>query len=89
MKLKIEIRRNGDGAVATDMWENYEHHGLFWWSRDGNAGCDCNRELFFCRAMGADEPEDPACGYGKYSIRLTNCDTAEVLLDEIDANETH
>lgn len=31
---------------------------------EGNYSCDCNRELFFCRAKGIEEPEqeDHKCG---------------------------
>ena len=43
-------RRNGDRKVVE---ESLDWHGPFWWSPDGNAGCDCNRSVMMYR-------DDPA-----------------------------
>ncbi len=80
MNLKLEIRRNADGAVACDVWRDWEW-SEFWWV-DGNAACDCNRELFFLRALGLNDQDDTECGDGRYSVRLSDADSGDVLLDE-------
>lgn len=80
VKLKLEIRRNEDGAVAVDVWPECGFN-VFWWE-EGNAACDCNRELFFLRAMGEDDSADTECGDSRYSVRLSDADTNEVLYDE-------
>ena len=36
------------------------------WS-DGNFGCDCNRSLFFARAVGAEEIDAP-CGQTQFEV---------------------
>lgn len=84
IKLKVEIRKNADGAIATDVWDDWPYH-TWWWS-EGNAACDCNREAFFLRAIG--EPvldgESIPCGEDRFSVRLSNADTGEVLYDEFE-----
>ena len=82
MKLKVEIRRNADGQIATDTWLDWEFN-QFWWE-DGNAQCDCNRSLFFERAKGG-SPDigEVECSDGKYSVRLSDADTGAVLYDEL------
>lgn len=84
MNLKLEIRRNSDGEVATDVWANWEHN-TYWWE-DGNASCDCNRELFFLSARSEDEPDDTECSEGRFSVRLSDADTSEILYDELTPN---
>lgn len=80
ISLKVEIRRNADGVVATDVWDNWEYN-TYWWE-EGNASCDCNREIFFLGALKQPEPDEVECGEGKYSVRLSNNVTGEVLYDE-------
>lgn len=82
MNLKLEIRRNSDGVIATDLWTDWTHHGDYWWE-EGNASCDCNRGLFFCRALDIDGVEHQ-CGEGAYSVRLSDNDTGEVLYNELE-----
>ena len=84
MNLKLEIRRNSDGVIATDIWPDWECN-TYWWE-DGNASCDCNRELFFLRAIGEDEPIDTECGDDRFSVRLSDADTGLVLYDELTPN---
>lgn len=83
MNLKLEIRRNADGVVATDIWKDWDYN-TYWWE-DGNASCDCNRELFFLRARNEDDSEDTECGDKRFSVRLSDADTGEVLYDELSA----
>lgn len=80
MNLKLEIRRNADDAIATDVWRNWEYNE-FWWA-EGNASCDCNRRLFFARARGEDDSEKAECSNGLYSVRCSDADTGVVLYDE-------
>lgn len=82
MNLKVEIRREADGVIATDVWEEWDY-SMFRWDRIGS--CDCNRELFFSRA--AKKKADAItreydCGSERFSVRLSNADTGEVLYDE-------
>lgn len=78
--MKLEIRRNSDGTIATDVWKDWEYN-TYWWE-DGNASCDCNRELFFLRALKLPEPAEVKCGDGKYSVRLSDNITGEELYSE-------
>ena len=81
IRLKVEIRRNSDGEQAVDVWPDWDFN-VFWWE-EGNASCDCNRELFFERALGRNPCWDEAtCGDGGYSVRLSNADTGAILYDE-------
>lgn len=84
ISLNLEIRRNADGVIATDMWTDWEFN-TYWWN-EGNAHCDCNRELFFLRARNEDDEAEIDCSHGRYSVRLTNADTGEVLYDELGAD---
>jgi len=54
--LSIEILRTEDGVIAMDIWKEWNYNE-FWW-REGNASCDCNRELFFCNARNEEDPGD-------------------------------
>ena len=81
MRMRVEIRRNSDGEIATDVWENWSHHGVFWWT-EGNAGGDCNRGDWFDQARDGSY-NDNQCSEGKFSVRLTNADTGEILYNEL------
>ena len=80
MNLKVEIKRNSDGKIATYVYSAQEWNE-YWW-RDGNASCDCNRELFFLSALGEEEPEDTECGETRFSVRCSDNDTGEILYNE-------
>ena len=78
--LRVIIRRNADGVLAGDAWSVDEFCSTMWeW---GNYACDCNRELMFCRARGDEEPDEPACGDGRYSAKVVDADTGEVLYSD-------
>ena len=66
----ISLRRNSDGVVRTytEKELKWHDHSEFWWS-DGNAGCDCNRQLYFNRAA-PDQPQDDdsSCGDDRFSV---------------------
>lgn len=81
----VEIRRNSDNVISKRIWENFEWHNgsTYWWS-EGNMACDCNRALEFDRGVGTDEADEYKCGDGKYSVRITNSDTGNILYKEFD-----
>jgi len=79
MNLKLEIRRNADGVVVTDLWPDWDFN-VFWW-KEGNASCDCNRGEFFNSAHG-DSDSESECGEGRYSVRLSDADTGVLLYDD-------
>jgi hypothetical protein len=73
----VVIRRVSDGVErvfhSNVPWvEDDEREGdWFWWSSDGNMGCDCNLYLSFERAGGNNPAiDDPACecSDGKYLV---------------------
>lgn len=79
--LKVEIQRVADGVIRTDVWPNWTYNE-FWWT-DGNAGCDCNRLLFFERAEKKEvKTSKPICGSVAFKVRLSDNDSNEVLYDE-------
>jgi len=62
-EMQVVIVRVSDGVQRIDRpgWKPCNTwKDEFWWT-DGNAGCDCNRRMFFARAVEPNEPE-PACG---------------------------
>jgi len=83
MRLKIEIRRNSDGVIAEDVWEDWEWYSEIW--QEGNFSCDCNRAIFFDKANGdTSKPlESYECSYGLYSVRCSDADTGEILYNEL------
>jgi len=82
MNLKLEIRRNADGVVAVAVWPDWDFN-VFWWE-EGNAACDCNRELFFQQILNetSDSIDQLHCSDGRYSVRCSDADTGVVLYDE-------
>lgn len=81
--IKLEIRRNSDGFIAVENWPSFNFNTF--WFEEGNASCDCNRELFFVRALGVDEPDDIDCSNGRFSVRISNSDSGYILYDEFGA----
>ena len=82
IKLRVEIRRNSDGAVAVSENEHVGWYQYQW--ENGNYSCDCNRELFFFRARGEEEPEDNDCGHTRYAVRIQSSKTGELLYSDWD-----
>lgn len=82
MTVKLEIRRKADGQTATTLRPDWTSDIVWWWET-GNGSCDCNRELFFCRGRNEDEPDETECGDDRFSVRLTDADTGDVLYDEL------
>lgn len=80
VNMKVVIRRNSDGMILSEVWNNWSYNE-FWWS-DGSASCDCNREIFFDRMLGIDSFGKTQCGDGKFSVKLFDVDTGEILYSE-------
>lgn len=86
VRIVAHIRKNETGEVRQYETDAIMELGEvapdeFWWS-EGNAGCDCNRSLFFYRAIGEDEPEEPECGEGRFSVNLQNPVTGQFYYTE-------
>lgn len=64
--------RQGEDQPCTFIWE------------EGNYACDCNRGLFFLRAIGDDDEDDTRtpCGDGRYLVNLVNPATGRVFYRE-------
>jgi len=80
----IYIRRNSDGVERVYKWADHQM-GFYDYSwRDGNWSCDCNRYLFFCRAVGEDEEEEHPCGEHRYAAKVVSLD-GEILFSDYEA----
>lgn len=80
--IKVEIRRNQDGVIASYEEREFAFN-QFWW-QEGNASCDCNRHLFFERAFGREPDFDETeCGEERYAVRISDLSTGAILYDEI------
>lgn len=75
----IKIKRNSDGVVR-EYKDEYTWNEYLW--SEGNFGCDCNRALFFARAVGEDDP-DRECGDTEFSIEIFD-DDGKLLYSEDD-----
>jgi hypothetical protein len=77
----IAIRRVSDGVVRVMKMRECRSSVVYGWS-DGNYACDCNRGLFFARAVGEEDP-DVECGEVVYKIDcIKDAETGEVLYTE-------
>jgi hypothetical protein len=80
-----DTETNEERAFKTTGWLDDE--GAFFefvWS-EGNFACDCNRGDFYASCVGEElEDDDPRaqCGDGRYRVRITNADGAEIYRDE-------
>lgn len=74
MSYKASIRHNATGEVREyvcnwDWFKNDPESGDYFWWTEGNSSCDCNRFLYFERAIGNDpDLDDATCSDGKYSV---------------------
>ncbi len=85
VRVIAEIRHNSSGEVRKHETHEILERGEaypspFNWEENNNS-CDCNRKLFFIRAVDpnycassvSDDEDDPLpCGEGEYSVRLVN-----------------
>ena len=80
VKVVAHIRKNSTGEIRRcETEEVLEHNAdkptVFNW-KENNYSCDCNRELFFERAVGK-EIDDDTCSHGRFSVNLENPITGE------------
>jgi len=80
MNLKIEIKRNSDGVIAIFHWNVDDVDAQLYLWEEGNYSCDCNRDLFFNDVT----DNEAECGNTRYSVRLIDADSGEMLYDEWD-----
>lgn len=79
----IHLRKNASGEVRIVKDGSsfpYENHDYMW--TEGNYSCDCNRHLFFERAVGREPDEDVPCGDSLYTaLKGVREDGTEFELD--------
>ena len=89
MKVNVKLRNNdtGEEFVYSDPLDYSDKKDypaiqsiLDGWLT-GNDSCDCNRELFYCRAKGIPEPVDIQCGDEKrFSLlSITDAESREII----------
>lgn len=68
--IRITDTLTGETRTFTDEYWTDDDLGDFIWT-EGNYACDCNRALFFKRAIGesTDDDETP-CGDSRYEIEF-------------------
>jgi len=87
VKITAHIRKNSTGEVRSSLdnrtWLMAEGEpSIFWWE-EGNASCDCNREIFFERCNKV-EIDNEKCGDGRFSVNLSNPVTGKVFYREFE-----
>ena len=65
MGYKVVPRRNDNGVTRTHASDS--PFSRYWWA-EGNAACDCNRDIFWRQAGGETEFPDVPCSEGKYTV---------------------
>jgi hypothetical protein len=79
MSLEITLRRNSDGRAVFHSEEAFDGWHYAW--SGGNYGCDCNRQLFFDRALGlAPAIGDAVCGEDAYTVLLITDDSTGAIV---------
>jgi len=86
---KVEFTENFDVHDDTcDDWSDWISTVIFLWE-DGNYSCNCNRFLFFERALGKTEAEIDRldlrgdCGsYEKYRVNFIKDETGKIVYEE-------
>lgn len=70
MSYKVAIRKNETGEVRFHAVDSeWNEVAEFYWT-EGNAACDCNRQLFFERSgkdRGESDCANVSCGESRYS----------------------
>lgn len=89
VKVIVHVKRLADGEVRRyHTWDIYDpDDGDFpnpYMYEEGNYSCDCNRHLFFHRAMSAEPEEDVPCGDELYAVNVANAKTGEVYYREFE-----
>jgi hypothetical protein len=76
VRVIAEIRHNPTGEVRQHDSNEILEDGaatpsVFNWE-ENNYSCDCNRRLFFERAVNPDYDDDLPCSEGEFLVRLVN-----------------
>jgi hypothetical protein len=71
----VHITEVATGETRTHR-ENGEFQEFLW--TEGNYACDCNRALFFARAVGNGDP-NVACSTGRFVVRVVDDQTGQCL----------
>lgn len=89
MKIIARIKETSTGKTR----DYYDHLSLnddgtpniFNWE-ENNYACDCNRSLFWFRAIGEEESEgaECPCGSERYLVNLIDLTTNEIIYKEYD-----
>lgn len=81
----VIIRKNEDGSEREYRNDGppWNPNSAFWWG-EGNGSCDCNREIFFRRALGQ-ECLYPICGESAYDIVAIRFDDGQEFRVPADA----
>jgi hypothetical protein len=82
LRVQISITRVSDGKNATywddeGLYQNGEYDGTFIWE-DGNFSCDCNRSIFFHKALGEPEAVEAECGESKFRVDFIKDETGKI-----------
>lgn len=91
--VDVQIKHNATGEVHTErQWmifdpEDGETPSDFMFA-EGNYACDCNRHLFFHRAVGVEPEDDRPCGGDAYSVNLVNPKDGKVFYQEFEIATT-
>jgi hypothetical protein len=88
MKYTAEIQRVSDLRTIEMPGSGDFPEILSWWT-GGGGKCDCNRSLYFYRAIGEPDPLDAedCSNQGLFRVRIT-CEDGTVPLDEMRGKET-
>lgn len=89
--IEVHLKRVSDGVervYKTDGLLSDDETTLSTWIwEEGNYSCDCNRYLFFQRAVDEDEQDETECTDGKYIVWIVNPATGLVVYDERQSDE--
>lgn len=94
VEILVEILNNQSGIIhnftfEAHMEEGETHPSPFNW-KENNFSCDCNRHLFFYRAIGEEleeKEEDDECTEWKYSVKLINPVDGKAYYNEFAFND--
>lgn len=79
MKIIATLLKVETGEIREYLYyqEMSEETAAYVW-RDGNYSCDCNREIFFERAIGEGTLDDIECSEGRFELLKLTIDSREI-----------
>lgn len=86
LKVQISITRISDGKNVTywddeGLYQDEDYDGTFIWE-DGNFSCDCNRSIFFHKALGGLEEIETVCGDTQFKVDFIKDETGKIWYQE-------